>query len=363
MNQLRLPRLGRDRRLTLERFVLAFALGTAGGTAAALLGAPLPWLLGPVVAVGFPAMLLRLRPEVPRNMRMYFVPVIGVSIGTSFTPDILADIGRWWPSLAALCVFIPVAHMSCFAALRRAGLDTPTAFWGAVPGGLIESVMLGEDAGANVAVLTMLQFLRLILCIMVVPLGFSLLTGHAVGSASGAVIGGAVTMTPRDWLVLAACGVAGFLGGRRLGLPAAVMTGPLFLSGIAHLAGLVHGAPPRWAIILTQLVVGVSLGCRFAGLAPALVGSALGMAVVNLAITLGLAGIAALALPRLVDEPWEAVVLAFAPGGIAEMSLVALSLEVSILYVTAHHVARIVLAIATARALSRRLGASASRAP
>ena len=302
-------------------------------------------------------MFTQLRPDVPRNLRMGFVPVIGVAIGAAFTPDILGDFGRWWPSLLALCIFIPVAHLSCFWALSRGGLDAPTAFWGSVPGGLIESVMLGEEAGANVAVLTILQFLRLILCIIVIPLGFTIATGEAVGSGSGAVIGGAVPLRPLDWAILALCGVVGLFGGRRVGLPAAVMTGPLLVSGAAHLAGLVHGAPPRWLIDLTQLVIGVSLGCRFAGLAPALVGTAFRLAATNLALVLALAGIAALTLPRLVGEPWEAVVLAFAPGGIAEMSLVALSLEVSILYVTAHHVARIVIAIGAAKLLARRFGA------
>lgn len=356
MSRFRLPRRGMGD-VTPAQLAQAFAIGIAGGLAAILVGAPLPWLLGSVVSVGCVAMFTRLRPEVPRDLRTWFVPVIGVSIGAAFTPDILADLGRWWPSIAALCIFIPAAHMSCFWALRRAGLDAPTAYWGSVPGGLIESVFLGEEAGANVAILTMLQFLRLILCIMVIPLGFTIVTGEAVGSASGAVIGGEVTLTPQDWVVLALCGAIGFLGGRTIGLPAAVMTGPLFLSGFAHLAGLVHGAPPHWLISLTQLVIGISLGCRFAGLAPSLLGSTMRMSAVNLVITLALAGLAALTLPPLVGEPWEAVVLAYAPGGIAEMSLVALSLEVSILYVTAHHVARIVLAIGAAKLLAGRFGA------
>jgi len=50
-----------------------------------------------------------------------------------------------------------------------------------------------------------------------------------------------------------------------------------------------------------------------------------------------------------VGERVEAVVLAFAPGGVVEMSLVAISLEIGVLYVTAHHVARIVLAVLFAR--------------
>jgi uncharacterized protein len=50
-----------------------------------------------------------------------------------------------------------------------------------------------------------------------------------------------------------------------------------------------------------------------------------------------------------VGEPVPAVILAFAPGGINEMSLVALSLQLSTVYVTLHHLARIVLAVAVMR--------------
>jgi membrane AbrB-like protein len=355
MRSLRLPRLALARP-TVLRFVWAFALGIVGGLVARAAGAPLPWLLGSVVSVGVAAMFAPLQPSVPRGLRLGFVPVIGVAIGAAFTPGILADAAGWWPSLVALCLFVPAAHWAGYLALQRGGLDRPTAYWAAVPGGLIESVMLGEEAGADAAILTILQFLRLILCIVVVPVGFSLATGATVGSASGVAIGGAAPLAAADWAVLGLCGVTGYFGGRALGLPAAVMTGPLLVSGAAHLAGLVQGAPPRWLIDLTQLVIGVSLGCRFAGMAPRFVATALRLAAVNLLLTLSLAGVAAAILPPLVGEPWEAVLLAFAPGGIAEMSLVALSLDLSILFVTTHHVLRIVLAIGAAKVMARRFG-------
>jgi putative tricarboxylic transport membrane protein len=56
----------------------------------------------------------------------------------------------------------------------------------------------------------------------------------------------------------------------------------------------------------------------------------------------------------LAGEPLSAAFLAFAPGGLAEMSLVALSLNMSVIYVTVHHVLRIVLAISFAK-LGQRL--------
>ena len=57
----------------------------------------------------------------------------------------------------------------------------------------------------------------------------------------------------------------------------------------------------------------------------------------------------ALALAGPVGEPVTAVILAFAPGGISEMSLVALSLQLSMVYVTLHHLLRILLTVAVAR--------------
>ena len=53
------------------------------------------------------------------------------------------------------------------------------------------------------------------------------------------------------------------------------------------------------------------------------------------------------------DAPVAAAFLAFAPGGLAEMSLIALSLNMSVVYVTLHHVARIVLAVTAAKIGSR----------
>jgi len=62
-----------------------------------------------------------------------------------------------------------------------------------------------------------------------------------------------------------------------------------------------------------------------------------------------------LALAPHVNEPVAATFLAFAPGGLAEMGLIALSLDMSVIYVTAHHVLRIVLAVSAARILARRI--------
>lgn len=347
--------------LHLPSMVLAFVIGGAGGWAAKAAGFPLPWLLGSLLTTAALA-LGNVRPfghilGAPTPVRMVFIPVIGVSIGTAFTPELLQEAQRWWPTLLALFVYIPVAHLAAYAMARRlTGIDGPTAYYGTMPGGFIESQTLGEAAGADGAMLITLQFLRLVLCLVLIPVGFTLATGHAVGSAAGEVIGGgAHGLTGVDWGLLAICGVVGAYLGQKLHIPAGIVTGPILVSGAVHFLGLVEGGPPRWLIDVTQLVMGVTLGTRFAGRSPRVLVTGLKITAVTISGTLVLTWLFAISLHGAVGERWEAVFLAFAPGGLAEMSLIALSLEISVIYVTAHHVLRIILAVSAAKLLQDRV--------
>jgi membrane AbrB-like protein len=343
--------------------VATLGIGLGGALLARAVGTPLPWLFGSIVATAGAAILgLRVQGrtvDFPNPVRNFFVPVIGVSIGGAFSSDLLGEAATWAPSLLAILVYVPLVHWMGFTIARRAGgIDAATAWFGTMPGGFVEAIVLGEQAGASPAILTAMQFLRLILCLLLIPLGFSIWSGEAVGSAGGVRLPGAdLPLGFRDAVVLAFCAVAGFFGARLVRLPAGQVTGPLLLSGIAHLGGFVAGQPPAWTLQLTQLVIGITLGVRFAGLPRGDLLRAFRLSGGIVTLTLGIVALAAIALGRFVGEPPEAVILAFAPGGVIEMSLVALSLGISTLYVTAHHVLRIALAVTIGRlgwALARR---------
>ncbi|WP_372840997.1 AbrB family transcriptional regulator [Phaeovulum sp.] len=341
-------------------FALTLAIGIAGGFGASAVHLPLPMLLGPLLAVAAAA-LARLKPfgrlpQFPSGLRLFFVPIIGVAIGGNFTPEILAEARLWWPSLVALCLFIPTAHVLGYRALKATKrLDPITAFFGTAPGGLVETVLMGEEAGADAAMLTMLQFLRLILTIIVVPLGFTIGIGHAVGSAGGASLVAEHTLDAADWGWILGAAALGLVLGRASRLPAGMITGPIIVSAAMHLSGLSDASPPIWSIMATQIVIGTSLGVRFAGMPLGHMVLALRLAGMNVLISITLAAVFAFALADFVHEPVAAVFLAFAPGGLTEMSLIALSLQMSVIYVTAHHVLRIMLAVAIARAFAGRI--------
>ncbi|MFZ1725703.1 MAG: AbrB family transcriptional regulator [Albidovulum sp.] len=345
--------------LHLPTVFLTYALGFGGGFLARALHMPLPMMLGPLLVVGAAAIFglkpLGHLPQAPQQLRTIFIPVIGVAIGVAVHPDILTEAAHWWPSLLALCLFIPLVHYAGYRMLSATGqTDRLTAFYGTAPGGLVDTVQLGEEAGADIQMLAMLQFMRLILTIILVPLAFTWMEGHAVGSASGAAIE-AHKMGPVDAVILFAAGLVGAVIGLRLRLPAGHVLGPIILSGAAHVTGLTQAGPPTWLIAVTQVVIGTSLGVRFAGMPKSRILVALRLALMNGVITLGGAGVFAFAVAPLVHEPVRAVFLAFAPGGLIEMGLIALSVKLSILYVTAHHLIRIVLAVSFARFLGVRI--------
>ena len=345
-------------KVDVQAVCVTLALGAGGGLVAHALHLPLGYLLGSLMVTGIIA-AAGWRPlgkpiTLPARLRFSFVPVIGVAIGGAFTPAVAGQALGWGPSQLALCLFVPVAHGLGFWIYRRGGLSPLDAFFGAVPGGLIESVQLGEEAGADVRLLTVLQFLRLIGTIIAVPMIFWGITGHAVGSASGvALVGAGAALSVVDVAILVGCGIVGVLIGRGLRFPGWIITGPLAASALVHGVGWLEGVPPGWLIAVTQVVLGTGLGARFAGVERGMLRRAAGLAVVNGVAALGLAFVFAEAVHVVVGEPVAAAFLAFAPGGVAEMSLIALSLQMSVIYVTAHHVVRIVLAVSLAKLGSR----------
>ena len=129
----------------------------------------------------------------------------------------------------------------------------------------------------------------------------------------------------------------------------------MILSAILHFAGVTASRPPVELVAAAQVVLGSAIGSRFAGTPPRTIGRALvlsiGATTLLLAITAGFAVL----ISHLLGLPQTQVLLAYSPGGIAEMSLIALSLGVDPAFVSTHHVARIFMIVMIAAPVFRLL--------
>ena len=346
-------------RILTTSALLAFAVAAAFAAQAASI--PLPFMLGPLIAVGAfvsspAALILPDGYTFPRPLREAFIAMIGLMIGAQVAPGLFADPGRLMISLVALTAFVLIALWGNYLLFRQlGGYDRATAFYSAAPGGLYESITMGEAAGADLPRLMTQQFLRIITVVTVLPIGLSLYLGAPVGSAAGVTLAsGPVPWSALPWLALA--GLGGWALGRAAHLPAPQLTGPLVVAAALNLVGLVHLDVPVWLVNLSQLVIGAALGMRFAGIGRRMILRGLWLAALSVGGMLLLAAAIALLLRPLLGEGFDTLLISFAPGGVTEMGLIALSLAANPAFVALHHILRIVITVALIGVLGRWIG-------
>ncbi len=360
---LRQPRRGPGRSPTAIAGTLA--LGAAGGWLAFELRLPLAWMIGAMVAVTAGA-LAGLPLAMSPRLRAVMVAILGIMLGSAFTPEVVERMGQWAVSLGALTLYVAGLTALVLLYLRRvARYDPITAYFSATPGGLNEMVTVGGALGGDDRVISLVHGARILLIVLTVPVWFRVMEGYVPGARIG-LGGGLDALAARDVAILAVTGIAGAWLARRLRVPAANLSGPMVLSALAHLTGLTASRPPAEIIALAQVVVGCAVGSRFAGVPVAQVLRTLAVAVGSTAIMLAATVGASLVLSPLAGVPVSALVLALAPGGLAEMSLIALSLDVDAAFVSTHHIARIIIVVVLAPvvfALVLRRGGAGGRTP
>lgn len=324
-------------------------LGAVSGVLADRLGLSLPYMIGPLLTVGTVALCfaqhLPSGYTFPPRLRLVFIAVIGLIIGAQVTPELISNASGLAVSFAALALFVVICQTYNYWIFRKlGGYDAPTAFYAGSPGGLFESLAMGEEAGGDVARLTLQQFLRIVIVVTVLPIGLSIYLGAPVGSAAGMSFStGDVPWTELPFVALA--GAAGLAAGYLLRLPAKQITGPMLMAAGLSLTGILHIDMPDWLIKLAQIIVGSALGMRFTGLSGALVVKGVSLACVSVGGMLIVSAIFATLLMPLTGQPFDVLLISFAPGGVTEMSLVALSLQANPAFVTLHHIIRILITV------------------
>ncbi len=306
------------------------------------IGTPLPWMMGAMCATTVAA-LVRVPIKASKGLRNGFIVVLGVLLGSTFTPAMLDVIGQWSLSLAAMAVYVAVVGLGlCFLMLRITRYDRPTSYFSAAPGGLSEMIIVGGAMGGNERVISLVHSARVLFVVFSLPFFFSYSSDSSLAAVAGGGEGG---LAWADFGLLLAAGVAGAVVFGLLRVPAAQLIGPMLFSAAIHLLGWTDAKPPPELVAVAQVVIGSTIGSRFAGirwreiLQP--VGIALVLTVIMIAVSAGFA----LALQPLVDAPFDALWLAFSPGGLAEMSLIALALHLDPAFVATHHVFRILMVV------------------
>ena len=294
------------------------------------------------------AAILRLPIASPTRVRPYVVVVIGVMLGSGFTPALFDQPGPWALSFGFLAAYLAISGAITIPYYRRvAGFDRVTSYFAGMPGGLNEMVIIGRDLGGDDRAIVLAHASRIVVVVALVAVWFRLIQGVELSDRSQ--FGVPLADIPGiELVVLAVAGVAGFFIGRAFKLPAPALLGPMLVSAAVHLAGLTASPPPQELVIVAQVFLGTIIGCRFVGTPPGTILRAILLSIGATILMLSVTFVFAAAFHSLFEQTFAQVLLAYSPGGLAEMSLVALAMDADVAYVASHHLVRISLIILTA---------------
>ncbi len=323
-------------------FVRTVAIATAGGAIFNALDLPLPWMLGAMLATGT-VTLARLETNMDVRLRTLMIVVLGVLLGSAFSPEILERAALWPITLVSLAGYVLLSSLAGYIYFRIAGFPPTTAFFSGVPGGLNEMVTLTGNFGGDERQVSVAHTTRIFLVVMLLPFIFRLIEDFEPGLRTFSGDGSSITLI--DIVLLAGSAVAGLFIARMLRLPAPHLAGPMIASATVHLAGLTHASPPVIIVAAAQILLGAAVGARFAGLTYRDLGRVFRLGGLATIILLIITGLFAVALHIATGLPFASIVLAFSPGGLTEMSLVALALDVDTAFVATHHIVRITVVV------------------
>ena len=153
----------------VARAAVTVASGLAGTAAFAALGLPLPFLLGPMagcLAGAFAGARMRDMGALGTFMRTF----LGVAAGTAVTPAMVSHLPDFALSLAFVPVFVLLIGAAGYPLFRHVfGFDHATAWFGAMPGGLQDMLVFGEEAGGDIRALSLIHASRVLVIVTVAP--------------------------------------------------------------------------------------------------------------------------------------------------------------------------------------------------
>lgn len=325
------------------RISITLALAGAAGALAALLHVPLPWMLGPLLlSAGLSMNGVALAAS--RRLRDMGQWAIGTTLGLFFTPTMLHAMAQvsWAIALGVVWALGLSYGFYRFLLWRHAaeaatgGFHPSSAFFAAATGGASEMALLAERHGAQVDRVAAAHSLRVLLVVTLIPLAFQFSGLHGLDAVPPAVR----DVRPTGLLLLIALTAGACWVMLKLDRPSPFVLGSLLVTVLLTANEVTLSALPLAFTNLGQVFIGVALGTRFT---PAFLRSGprwlLSVAVGTLGM-IGLSALFAVGLGALAGLHPATVVLGTSPGGIAEMSLTARTLQLGVPMVTAFHVVR-----------------------
>lgn len=307
------------------------------------MGVPLPWVLGAMMGTAL-LTLTCVGARQPLGLRRTAQLIIGCAIGLNFTPDVLSEVLSFWPWLFLGAGF-SIGWAMFFARVfqRLAGIDGPTAVYAVAVGASSEMALQAQRAGADGAIVAAAHAVRVILVVSLASV-VAYFSGEQHSTYIDLIAPALDANTALGLLCLTP--LAGWVA-ERLRLPNPWVLGPVLVAGAFAANGWTDARMDPVALLAAQILIGWSLGQHltpeFFRNSPRVLASATLVTVSMLALCVLLAW----AVSQTGRLSLLTSFLAVAPGGMAEMAIIAKTFGIGAPLVTAFHLFRMLFTVLT----------------
>ena len=334
--------LDRNLMKNIKIILRTILIGSFGGIAFNLLLLPLPWVLGPAFFIAIFA-LFGNEVLIPQQLRNPFIGIIGIWLGQSFSSSVFLELNEWIISIALLFLYVPFSYLITYLFLHKIRkIGKAESFFISSPGGLLEMVLGAEECGANSKLVGLVHMMRIFLTVFTIPtLILILFPGSFEREATWPNFTGSII----DCLIILLILPVGLIFGKFFKIPGRRLFGPLIISAILHVTEIVDLNAPVIIFIVAQLITGSFFGSNMNGLNWKIARNYIGHAI-GIVFSLSICMIPFIfVISYLINSRPEAIILAYSPGGINEMGLVAATLGIKPAFVITHHLFRLFIVV------------------
>ncbi len=323
-----------------KKFALVIAISVPSAMIAEFFNVPLAWFLGPMLITSL-ASLNGFRTEMPRLVLSSTLILLGLYIGNYIDKSLFSQIHQWlWTSLIMLFYIILSVFIVSKYLQKFSKYDRKTSIFSAAPGALGPLMILAEDEKSDLSQVATSHLIRLIIIITIFP--FIVNSFYEVDNIK-VIDEEMVNQNIYHLIILIISSIILIIFFDKLKIPAALLAGTLFASGFLQISELATYKLNSNVIDYCLLILGSSVGCRFADKTfGEIANNALHSFVATfLLVILGL--IAAIVAGLFIDKNFFTLLLSYCPGGIYEVAVIAIFFDLDPEFVSFHHIIRLLM--------------------
>jgi len=331
-------------------FLLVILISTPSAIIAEYFRVPLAWMLGPMIAISIAA-LMGLKVVMPKLALSGILIILGLYIGTYIDQNLINQIVNWIWTTIIMFFYILVSIIIVSKYLQKfSGYNEKTSIFSAAPGALGPLLILAEHENSDLSQVATSHLIRLIIIITVFPF---IIVNYSNSEAIVIEKFNYLDQNHFNLIILMAGSIILILLFDKIKVPAALLSGTLVASGILQITDIASYKLPEFSIDFCLLILGASIGCRFAEktIKEVVNNTFHSFIATSLLILLGL--IAAYVATFFVDNNFLTLVLSFCPGGIYEVAVIAIAFELEPDFVAFHHIIRLLFILFTVPAILR----------